>query len=83
MAKKKGVKQPALSADLEQGNVELDALAEHWDESQAETKSSKEAVFAKMRRLKKKHYKHGRINVTLTETESVRIHVDKEPPVKD
>jgi len=76
-------RQPGLSPDLERGNPKLDGLAEQWDDLNAQTKAAKEKVDAEMRRLKKEHYKHGKIKITMTKTESIRISVDKEPPVED
>ena len=57
----------------------LEMLAETYQEHGDSRKAAKEAIMAEMRRLKKVHYKHGKFEITMTQGESVRVKVDKEP----
>ena len=82
-AKKRASKKQPDFPGMERGNAALDVLAEKHDDLTAEKKQVKEDIIAKMKRLKKVDYQHGRVHITLTDTESVRISVAKEPSVEE
>lgn len=82
MAKKTAKPRQGTLGDIERGNPSLDALAEQHDTLGAEQKGIKADLRRRMKRLGKTHYTHGRVSITLTETESIRISVKIEKPVE-